>query len=167
MLATCDTCGHTIDRDLQAAVNLARLSEHASRWKAGPPGVARWQAAEPPEDQPTPGAAAEATNRQPRTAARSPPDRRGLPSAKERLPEHEHSHLLTRRQRSSTPDAIESSVYYKAPSDDPSSGQDGMSPQAIGSNPVWVLMSVEPCTLRYHCPEGMELTPGTVVTAVA
>jgi len=38
MLATCDTCGHTIDRDLQAAVNLARLSEHASRVEGRPAG---------------------------------------------------------------------------------------------------------------------------------
>ena len=29
--------------------------------------------------------------------------------------------------------------------------------QAIGSNPVWVFKLVEPCTLTYHRPEGMEV----------
>jgi len=92
---TCASCGATHDRDRNAATNLARLSEHTAVWKAGPPGVARWQDVEPPR-RPRP-AGQEATKRQPGTSPRW--TRPGPPLRKERLPSHEHSHSLTRRQR--------------------------------------------------------------------
>jgi putative transposase len=99
----CGHCGLEIDRDLNAAVNLARLGEtrlgEQSPAGSGPPGVARWQDVEPPvrpslREQAT----QEAVKRQPRAGSRRA--RRGPPHRKARLPdESADSRLSIRRQR--------------------------------------------------------------------
>ncbi|HET6188531.1 MAG TPA: RNA-guided endonuclease TnpB family protein, partial [Trebonia sp.] len=94
----CEHSGLRIDRDLNAAINLARLGEPCPGNRV-PPGVARWQDVEPPvrpnlREQAT----QEAVKRQPRTSSRRA--RRGPPHRKARLPnEQADSRLLIRRQR--------------------------------------------------------------------
>jgi putative transposase len=86
----CGHCGLQIDRDLNAAVNLARLGEPLAG-EQGPPGVARWQDVEPPV-RPTlrEQATQEAVKRQPRTSNRRA--RRGPPHRKARLPNEQQTH---------------------------------------------------------------------------
>jgi IS605 OrfB family transposase len=83
----CDHCGVVLDRDLNAAINLARLSEHAQSVEGRPAGSG--PVAGRGAIRKTRPAGQEATKRQPRTAASRPPVRRGPPLRKERLPDHE------------------------------------------------------------------------------
>ncbi len=96
----CSHCGREIDRDLNAAVNLARLGE-TRPGKQGPPGVARWQDVEPPvRPSPREQATQEAVKRQPRAGTSRA--RRGPPHRKARLPnEPADPRSLIRRQRQS------------------------------------------------------------------
>jgi putative transposase len=87
---TCDGCGAMHDRDLNAAINLARLSEHAPRVDGRPAGsgpVAGRGAIR--KTSPPRVGRQEAMKRQPRTSAYLPPIRRGPPLRKERLPDHQ------------------------------------------------------------------------------
>lgn len=78
----CSTCGLVIDRDHNAAINLARLGE-PTQGNRGPPGVARWLDVEPTR---RPSRARQvATKRQPRVGVCRV--RRGPSLRKERLPD--------------------------------------------------------------------------------
>src|SRR5258707_6634863 len=91
----CDACGLAIDRDTNAAITLARLSEHAIGVKGRPAGSG--PVAGRGATQKTPPGGQEATKRQPGTSPRW--TRPGPLLRKERLPDDEHSHSLTRWQR--------------------------------------------------------------------
>ena len=86
----CDHCGAVLDRDLNAAINLARLSEHALRVEGRPAGsgpVAGRGAIR--KTSPPTGAAAGGDETSTPHSGQPPPVRRGPPLRKERLPDHE------------------------------------------------------------------------------